>query len=357
MVLDRPAFHVRSLHMSGTLAGVPRRFHPSRLRRWLAGSPGPSPLPPPDGTFRAQARRFTVAQTLVRAFYAFLLYLAVSQFTELAGLLERNVNAPLWPIAWLRWVDPATGLRVLLAFYLGTNIFGAFTAPWRASRVLTFLGLLQYVALKNSFGKIGHSLHLPLIVAGIFVLLPSGWNRPAPQTRRCSRQETLLVFWLAQAAVLLSYSMSGAAKVAAAAWQLGTGQPNAFAPGGLGAFVAQRLLQTHSTSFFGAWIIHHPFLTWPALPAAISLEFFAFLVAFRPALARPWAALLILFHGGTYYTMTITFPQNCFLLVLFFFVSPFEPEVVLPWQARLLDVPCLRNLNKFRQTTRQRRGV
>ena len=340
--------------MRDTPTALPRRFHLSRLRRWLAALPGPAPSP--GGTFRAQARRFTVAQILVRAFYAFLLYLAISQFTDLPGLLERPANAPLWPIAWLNGADPAAGPRLLLAFYLATNILGAFTVSWRASRVLTFLGLLEYVALKNSFGKIGHSLHLPLIVAGIFVLLPSGWDRPAPQVRRRPRQETLLVFWLAQAAVLLSYTMSGVAKFAAALFQLCTGQPNAFAPGGLSAIVAQRLLETHSTSVFGPWIIHHPFLTWPALPAAIYLETFTFLVAFRPSLARPWAALLIIFHAGTYFTMTITFPQSCFLLALFFFPSPFEPETVSSWQTRLLAVPYLHSFNKIRQATRRMRG-
>ena len=342
--------------MSAVPVAATRRFHPSRLRRWLAASPSPAPASV-VGVFRAQARRFTVAQILIHAFYAFLLYLAISQFTDLPELLERTANAPLWPIVWLKKVGPVAGPRLLLAFYLATNILGAFTVSWRASRVLTFLGLLEYVALKNSFGKIGHSLHLPLIVAGVFILLPAGWDRPAPQVPRRPRQETLLVFWLAQAAVLLSYTMSGVGKLAAAVYQLLSGETNAFSPGGLGAHVAQRLVQTHSTSFFGAWIIHHPYLTWPALPAAIYLELFAFLVAFRPSLGRPWAALLILFHVGTYFTMTITFPQSCFLLALLFFPSPFEPETVSAWQTRLLDVPCLHILNKFRQTTRRMRGV
>ena len=153
---------------------------------------------------------------LVRAFYAFLLYTAVGTFTTLPLLLDHTVTVPLWPVAWLRDADPATGPRVLMAFYLATNILGVFTAAWRTGRALTFLGLLEYVALKNSFGKIGHSLHLLLLVAGVFLLLPAGWERPAPQTGRRRRQETLLVFWLAQAAVLTSYTMSGVAKVGVA---------------------------------------------------------------------------------------------------------------------------------------------
>ena len=334
---------------------MPRRCHFSRLRRWLAGaSPAAS-----GGAFRAQARRFTVAQVLVRAFYAFLLYLAVSQLSDRLPLLLGNPPAaPLWPAAWLRWSHRSTaGPHALMAFYLATSVLGAFTASWRVSRVLTFLGLLEYVAFVNSFGKIGHSLHLPLLVAGVFCLLPAGWDRPAPRVGRRRRQETLLVFWLAQATVLLSYTMSGVAKLAAALYQLLAGQPNAFAPGGLGAIIAERLLATHSTSYFGAWIIHHPCLTWPALPAAIYLESCALLVAFRPALARPWAALLILFHVGTYITMTIIFPASCLLLALFFLASPFEPDPTPSRKRRLLDIPGILGLDKLWPTARRRRGV
>ena len=333
------------------------RFHPSRLRHWLAGAPPAGLARAGGGVFLAQARRFTVAQTLTRAFYAFLLYFAISQFTELPPLLDRVASAPLWPIAWLRWAGPASGPRTLLAFYLATNILGVFTAPWRAGRVLTFLGLLEYVAFKESFGKIGHSLHLPLLVAGVFILLPADWEWPAPRTNRRRRQETLLVFWLAQAVVLLSYTMSGAAKLAVAVFQLVTGQPNAFFPGGFSAIVAQRLLETHSTSLLGPWVIHHPILTWPALPAAICLEFFAFLAAFRPSLGRPVAALLILFHVGTYLTLTISFPQSCFLLAILFFPSPFEPDAFWSWQNRLLDLPFARNLYKTWQAARRTRHV
>ena len=263
------------------------RFHLSKLRRFLAGSSCPAGTPS-GGVFRAQARRFTVAQILVRGFYAFLLYLAVTQLNDnLPISLANPPTTPLWPVGWLLWTHHAVlGSRVLMMFYLGTNLLGPFTAGWRASRVLTFLGLLEFLAYKNSFGKIGHSLHLVLLVAGVLILLPTGWEQPAPRVSRRRRQETLLVFWLAQATVLLSYTMSGAAKLAAGLFQLVTGQPNAFAPGGLSAIIAERLTATHSTSDLGGWIVHHPYLTWPALPTVMLLEFFALLVAFQ-ARARP----------------------------------------------------------------------
>ena len=140
-----------------------RPLHLPNLRRFLAGLPS-SPAAASGDTFRAQARRFTVAQTLTRGFYAFLLYLAVSQLNDnLPLLLGHPPSAPLWPVGWLGWTHHSVlGPRVLMTFYLATNILGPFTAAWRASRVLTFLGLLEFLAYKNSFGKIGHSQHLTL---------------------------------------------------------------------------------------------------------------------------------------------------------------------------------------------------
>ena len=308
-----------------------------RCRRFLTGPPAPhheSPL-------RAQPRRFTAAQTLVRAFYAFTLYLAVTQITTLGDLLARRPFAQLWPVAWLHWTHGTQGVFALLAFYLATNVLGPFFVEWRAARVAVFLGLLEFVALKNSYGKIGHSLHLPVLVAGVLVLLPAGWTWPATLAPRRLRQQTLLVFWLAQAAILLSYTMSGLGKLGGGVWQLTTGQPSVFLPGAFGEHIAQRLVQTDSHSTLGDWIIHHPLLTWPLMPAAVVFETVAFLAAFRPALGRPVAALLILFHVGTYFTMTITFPQNCLLLALFFFASPFEPTNP-DWQNAVFSLPLAR---------------
>ena len=320
-----------------------------RCRRFFAAPPGPAGRADaaPARLFHEHTRRFTAAQTLVHGFYAFLLYLAVTQLTELHDLAGRSMFLPLWPVRWLGWLPASAtaanggtpaAVRALFFFYLGTSVFGAVCSQWRAARLAAFLGLLEYVALKNSYGKIGHSLHLPLLVAGLMVFLPRGWHRPAPLASRALRQGTLLVFWLGGAAVLLSYTMSGIGKLGGALYQIAHWQPNAFTPGALGALIAQRLLQVHSESFLGAWIINHPWLTWPAMPTAVYLEFFSLWIAFRPAAARPWAALLIVFHIGTFFTMTITFPQSCFLLALFFFRSPFAP-LTLRWNDLLRSVP------------------
>ena len=320
-----------------------------RCRRLLAGSPIPGGGQP----FREQPRRFAAAQTLVRAFYAFLLYLATLQFTTAGDLLARRTPTPLWPVVWLHWTRGVSGGYALLAFYFATNVLGAFFVRWRAARLVVFLGLLEFVALKNSFGKVGHSLHLPVLVAGLLVFLPEGWTRPASLAPRALRQQTLLIFWLAQAAVLLAYTMSGLGKLGGAVEQICQRQPNVFLPGAFGEHIAQRLVQTSSHSSLGDWIIHHPYLTWPLMPCAVIFETGALLAAFRPALGRPVAALLLLFHVGTFFTMTITFPQNCLLLALFFFPSPFEPST-LRWQTLLFDVPFARSLGACWQSNHTR---
>jgi hypothetical protein len=304
----------------------------------------------PDA-FTGQARRFTVAQTTIRCFYGFLLYLAIAQFGEFGGFIARRTFAPLWPVAWLQWTQSPNATRALLAFYTVSNVLAAVWPGRRWTRGLAALGLLEFVALKYSFGKIGHSLHLLVLISLLLVFLPAGWDVAAPAAGRRLRQCTLLVFWTCQAAILLSYTMAGLGKVGGAVYQIAAGQPNAFLPSALGAHIAQRLLQTNSSSALGAWIIGHPWLTWPLLPLPIYLEFFSFCVAFRPPLQRLWAAALILFHLATFFTMTISFPQSCFVLAIFFFPSCWQ-SVSYGWREMFSNLPLLGDLVRLRPARR-----
>lgn len=323
-----------------------------RCRRFLAGGSG---LAGGSHPLREQSRRFTAAQTLVRGFYAFLLYFAVSGCSHFGDYLKRPVYAPLWPVAWLPLLHGTAGVRLLLAVYTATNLLGVFFVASRVVRVAAFLGLLEFAALTNSFGKIGHSLHGLVLVAGLLVLLPPGWTRPTALASRALRQRTLLVVWLAGAALLLTYTMSGLSKLGGAVVQSLRGEPNAFLPGAFGAHIAQRLLQSGSQSTLGDWIIHHPYFTWPLMPAAVVIETGAFLAAFRPALGRPVAALLVVFHVGTYFTMTIVFPQSCLLLALFFFASPLEPGN-LRWQNVFFALPFAHKIRSVWRSKRRAPG-
>ncbi len=281
------------------------------------------PAPSGDGPFRLDnPDTFLRAQTLIRAFYAFLLGLALWQVPDFANLVQPRELDPLWPVAWLE--APGSqflGLRLLLGFYLGSSIFAAVSPSGRTARWLVFLGLLEFVALKNSTGKIGHSLHLPILASLALLFLPPGWERSgAPRAVRAS---TLLVFGATQALLLLTYSMSGLGKLGGGLYELFTGQFHPFQPEGFSRVIAERLLQTHSTSVAGAWLIEHPFASWPLLPLAIYVQMFAIVAAFRPALHRPWGLALILLHVGNSFILTIHFPVSGALLALFLLCSPF----------------------------------
>ena len=305
--------------------------------------------------FTRQARQFTTAQVIVRCFYGFVLYHAVTQCTEFGTLLYRRNFTPLWPVSWISFLPGSRtpAIAGVTAFYVLASVFGVFFASQRWARVFVFAGLLERFALSNSFGKIGHSAHLFVMTSFLLIFLPADWHRPAARVSRRARQETLLVFWLCQAAVLMSYSMSGFGKLACAVYQIAAGQTSAFSPGALGAHVAQRLVQTHSHSLLGSLIIGHPYLTWPLMPFPIYLEFFAFWIAFRPVVQRWWALALILFHIGTIFTLTITFPLACLLLALFFFQSPFAPTTVR-WREVLASIPVVCELLNLPSIIRQR---
>lgn len=319
-----------------------------QARRFFTGGPRRRP-----GVFTGATRRFAMAQTLIRAFYAFSLFFLVNAvLPEIAKLAPHPPVSPLWPLAWLNLVDPTPGLRALAAVSAAALVAAALAPGWRVARIAGWLALLEFAALKSSYGKIGHSLHLSIWVAFILIALPRGWTHGES---RAVRQRTLLVVWTCQAAILLSYTMSGLGKLGGAIYQTIVGQPGAFTPGALGAHIAERLLQTHSHSAAGTWIVAHPLLTWPLMPGAIAVELFSFWAAFRPALQRPWAMALIVFHLGIYLAMTINFPQNCLLLALFFFASPFEPAG-LRLADRLADLPLGRNALKCVRVIRQRPG-
>ena len=220
----------RPLRLRGRLAAPgARHLHDSpamkaaallhRCRRSFTGPPAPRAESP----FRAQPRRFTAAQTLVRAFYALTLYLAVTQFTTMGDLLARRPYAQLWPVAWLHWTHGTQGVYALLAFYLATNVLGPFFAEARAARIAVFLGLLGVRSRsRTASARSATACTCRSSSPRVLVCLPAGWTRPAPLASRRLRQQTLLTFWLAQAVILLSYTMSSLGKLGGGLWQLVT---------------------------------------------------------------------------------------------------------------------------------------
>jgi hypothetical protein len=304
-----------------------------RLRSWLRGANRRDA----QEIFRAQTAAFARARSLVRCYYIGLFCFTLVLLPDWPGVLERKAPVTLWPVAWLGWMDLRMGIALVLILYLAGALAGVALPGKRWARALAFLGLFEYVALNNSFGKIGHSLHVWVLTAGVLIFLPDDANR-GEKTSRTTRQKFLTVFWACQALLLLVYAMAGLGKLAGAVYQLAIGQNNAFMPGALAAIVAERLVETNSRSLLGPWLVGHPLCGWPLMLGDIYLQLFSFCVVFRPTVQRAWAFGLIVFHIGSYLLLTINFAQNALLLALFFFNTPFLAQPA-GWRRTLADLP------------------
>lgn len=143
------------------------------------------------------------------------------------------------------------GVHIIFTFAILSSLLADIFPFKRVPRIFFFLGLLNFVALSNSFGKINHGWHAWLWVSFILILIPR-MRHSVNESSRQFRQRTLLVFWACQAIVLLFYSLAGGWKVAAGILQWSNGEINTFSPEALAMHTADRLIQTESQSLLGS---------------------------------------------------------------------------------------------------------
>lgn len=286
--------------------------------------------------FREQTSAFLRAHDVVKFYYVALLLLSITSLENWPEILERKMVAPLWPVAWLHFVDVPAGIVAILTLYLGGTLLSAIFPFERWARLLAFLGVLEFVAFNNSFGKIGHSMHLWVLTAFGLVFLPR--VESPDRTARILRQRFLIIFWSCQAIVLLAYSMSGLGKLLGGFHQILLGQSHIFLPDAFSQIVAERLQRTNSTSLLGPWLIAHPVLGWPFMLGDLYLQSCSFWVAFRPALHRLWGIGLILFHIASYLFLSVNFATTAFLVAILFLHSPFQ-RTNDRWHEALNDLP------------------
>lgn len=294
---------------------------------------------PPIKNFTEQGIKnaFLKAENIIR-FY----YIAVFYFSLNSGLLTwlkfSSVTEldPLWPVSWIHFVDTSIAINIIFSAFIVGALLSTIFPHHRLARILAFLGLFEFVAFTNSFGKINHGFHAWVLTSFLLIFLPSLKYKLslAPIYYR----KFLLVFWACQAIVFLIYTMSGIAKIYSAFGQIARGEIHSFHPQALSLQIADRLLQTGSTTLLGPWLIEHEILGWALYITSIFLELFAFYIVFRPSLHKLWALGLICMHIGIYLALPVSFFDNVLLLALFFFQSPFSPPKMY-WYTPLTDLP------------------
>ncbi len=320
---------------------------PRVLYRWLSASSGE----PPSESFWSD-RRYALARcaVLVRVFYGALFYLALERCPTWPDYFRLEAIRPIWPVAWLEW----TGIQLGLAIVLPLSLLGplaAFVFPrvWLC-RAVAAISMFFASAFYNSFGSINHGWHAWVWTAALFVFLPDGGPaRVAACTTR--QQRYFLVFWSAQAALLLFYSMSGAFKLAGAAAQIVRGEVHAFAPEALPRHTIYKMLEVNFEppgSFIGVFLAERPWLASPLFIGGLCIEAFSLVVSFRPAAHRLWGTSLILFHVGIYFTLSIMFSWQVLLIGLLLVCSPWRQ----PDRSALASLPVVGDALALRRRLR-----
>ena len=285
--------------------------------------------------------RWQTALWLTRLYYLVFLYISVSTLPLWNQYRARPVIAPQWPA---KWIEVASGnvaslpqiLTVLEILFLAAAATVALLPGLRIARILATVGLLEFVAVDNSYGQITHYWHAWLLSSLMLIFLPNGWQSAERDPKK--QREALSTIWGAQTVVLLSYSMSGLWKLVFGLGQLSFGLANAFSPTALARHIAEQFIESGDMGILGHLVIAHYWLGWPLFLGAMYLELFAIYAAFRPSLLVVWGLGLITFHAMVYLTMAINFSYAALLLVVVVASSPFRPAQ-FSWRATLGDLP------------------
>lgn len=293
-----------------------------RIRRFLALEPTlreGSPL-------GRQQLYFLRSLTVRDAFYAATFLVALGHLVlEWPQWQTVEHAAPLWPASWVPLVGIKTGATLILVLSALFSLLGLAYPHVRPVRALVWLGLLQYLALNYSFGKISHGTHIWLWVAFVFIFLPDLRLGGRAPTRMEKRQHTYFV-WAAQAVVLSFYTLSGSLKVGHGVYQALAGQLSLFSPDALASNIAFRVGKTEHATLLGEFLVDHSPLGMPLFLGAVYLEFAAALAIFRPQWHRIWGFGLIGMHCGIGFAMGIWNWSNLLVIGLLLVNSPFRPE-------------------------------
>lgn len=315
---------------------MPKRL--KQLWRWLRGPDHALAASP----FHHMDRQHLHALLVVKAFYVYMIYLIYSiAMLEWNGPAMRTVLQPLWPLRWIHFlsVEVALGSLILFAFVASMSAL-IWTEQWWA-RGAVCIAFFLLATFTNSYGRISHGYHALFIVLALLVVLPHKARHSVTY-----KHTYLTVFWLVQLAFGLIYSMSGSWKVFYGIQQIANNEISTFHPYALATWTAFRNAQTNQQSLLSDVLINYPLLGWPLQYAALYLEIFSGVAAFRPSVHRVWGYTLMGFHIGTWLIMGVPFPTNLVIAALFYGMSPFAPASVT-WRCVAGALPLFGDIYAF----------
>ena len=256
-------------------------FPPRPVRSTLAAFEGR----PARSALLLQSERFRRAQGLVSLFYLLQFVLLVEFIMQWPLWRQAQSLTPVGVTAWMPGVGIPLSTDLTLWAYCTALVLTCVAPRVRLFRCLVFVTLLIAAGLSNSFGKISHGYHCWIYVSFALIFLPT-WTASDGSRARLARQKFLTVVLAAQALVLASYTLSGFWKVCDTVLQVLRQEKSYLSLDGFAYQLANRLLESASTTVLGATLIENSWLGRVPMLAAIYVEFVALAVVFRPSLHR-----------------------------------------------------------------------
>lgn len=284
-----------------------------------------SSIPPiNEGNTKQVKIAYEKSKIIVQIYYICLFFICIHHlFSDYTFLFEKTFGNIVWSVLWISEFEKIFTIPLFFLILILGSFFSALFPQNRWTRIFTFIGFFQYVALLNSFGKVNHSLHGWVLTSFVFIFLP--FIDIHFKKKHSVYMKYLTVFWGAQAIFLLTYTLAGVMKIQGIIFQITHQQIHALSPNALAIQIANTLISSGYTSLLGSFFVQYPLLGWPLYIGTIVLETVSIIIAYIPSLHRIWAVALILMHIGIFLTMNIGFSQNILLLAVLFFYSPFAP--------------------------------
>lgn len=249
------------------------------------------------------------------------LFFAVIIFIELTNITVYNNTKLIDPI-WLMVIFDGFDASVLSFVFLSITfviLFLIFFIPEnRLLRILFFIFFFLINALNNSFGKISHGLHLSLMLAFFFALIPS--NKTSDY-----KIKGILMFATAQFFLLMAYSLTGFWKLFWGVIETFTKEVSLFSPLSLRNTLIYQF-EVAEPTVIGTWFLENYVLGYVFYLFAVGIELFALLIFFKANMHKIWGVLILSLHIGIELIVGVSsfaiFYTVCIMLV----ISPFSKQ-------------------------------
>lgn len=254
-------------------------------------------------------------------------YYLIAAFVIVNGRFDPLQNATptdnLWPVALDMELTGGYILRNLTTTVAFVASAVALMAVFFPRMLIWKLGVFIYFfyidALSNSFGFPGYAARIYVFISFALLFLPSSYSLKIKLSYK-NILASLAVFWLTQALLLFTYSISGFWKVRDSGMEI-------FAADGMTRIlIARALSDTLDIPLLLPVVAPHFILTHLMQLTVIYVQLSAIFALFRPHLHRPFGVILVLFHFGTDWILNVRFTANILVVGLFLVLSPTAPR-------------------------------